>query len=166
LLPPKKSSLPTSRKLDIKYKTTIYRLLERHEWHKIVPRPKHPKEDSQAQEEFKNFALLVEQINQTRAPEDTRPLLLMAADEGKFGRIGEVRSCWCPKGIRPTVPKQQVRQYVSYAAVAPALGQMTCPDSALCQYQDDEFILHQVSVELADYFIVMVDKASGIGQNI
>jgi len=51
----------------------------------------------------------------------------MAADEGKFGRIGEVRSCWCPKGIRPTVPKQQVRQYVyAYAAVAPALGQMTC----------------------------------------
>jgi len=83
----------------------------------------------------------------------------MAADEGKFGRIGEVRSCWCPKGIRPTVPKQQVRQYV-YAAVAPALGQMTCL-ILLCQYQDDEFILHQVSVELADYFIVMqVDKAS------
>jgi len=52
------------------HKTTIYRLLERHEWHKIVPRPKHPKEDSQAQEEFKN-ALLVEQINQTRAPEDS-----------------------------------------------------------------------------------------------
>jgi len=36
-------------------------------------------------------------------------------------------ACWCPKGIRPTVPKQQVRQYVyAYAAVAPALGQMTC----------------------------------------
>jgi len=37
------------------HKTTIYRLLERHEWHKIVPRPKHPKEDSQAQEEFKKL---------------------------------------------------------------------------------------------------------------
>jgi len=55
LLPPKKSSLPTSRKLDIKYIKPIYRLLERHEWHKIVPRPKHPKEDSQAQEEFKKL---------------------------------------------------------------------------------------------------------------
>jgi len=48
----------------------------------------------------------------------------MAADEGKFGRIGEVRSCWCPKGM--TVPKQQVRQYVYAYAAAPALGQMTC----------------------------------------
>lgn len=34
-------------------KTTIYRLLERHQWRKIVPRPAHPKEDTQAQEAFK-----------------------------------------------------------------------------------------------------------------
>ena len=34
-------------------KTTIYRLLERHQWRKIVPRPSHPKEDPQEQEEFK-----------------------------------------------------------------------------------------------------------------
>ncbi|MEH1799565.1 MAG: hypothetical protein V7L13_10415, partial [Nostoc sp.] len=32
------------------------------------------------------------QINQTRELSDTRPLLLMAGDEGRFGRIGEVRS--------------------------------------------------------------------------
>lgn len=35
------------------HKTTIYRLLDRHQWHKIVPRPSHPKEDPCAQEEFK-----------------------------------------------------------------------------------------------------------------
>jgi len=35
------------------HKTTIYRLLERHQWHKIVPRPSHPQENSQAQEDFK-----------------------------------------------------------------------------------------------------------------
>jgi len=85
----------------------------------------------------------------------------MAADEGKFGRIGEVR-CWCPKGIRPTVPKQQVRQYVyAYAAVAPALGQMTCLILPYANTKMMNLFLHQVSVELADYFIVMqVDKAS------
>lgn len=50
----------------------------------------------------------------------------MAADEGRFGRIGEVRASWCPAGVRPIVPKQQVREYVyAYAAVAPQLGQMT-----------------------------------------
>ena len=35
------------------HQTTIYRLLKRHQGHKIVPRPSHPKEDLQAQEEFK-----------------------------------------------------------------------------------------------------------------
>lgn len=39
------------------HKTTIYRLLERHQWHKIVPRPSHPKQDAQAQEEFKKTLL-------------------------------------------------------------------------------------------------------------
>ena len=50
----------------------------------------------------------------------------MAADEGRFGRLGEVRSCWCPKNTRPVVPKQQIREYVyAYAAVAPSLGKIT-----------------------------------------
>ncbi len=34
-------------------KTTIYRMLERHDWRKIMPRPKHPKSDAKAQEGFK-----------------------------------------------------------------------------------------------------------------
>jgi transposase len=86
----------------------------------------------------------------------------MAADEGRFGRIGEVRCCWCPKGIRPTVPKQQVRQYVyAYAAVAPALGKMTCLILPHANTKMMNLFLQQVSVELASYFIVMqVDKAS------
>ena len=33
--------------------STIYRLLERHQWRKIVPRPKHPKADPAAQAAFK-----------------------------------------------------------------------------------------------------------------
>lgn len=32
---------------------TIYRLLERHDWRKIAPRPLHPKADSEAQDAFK-----------------------------------------------------------------------------------------------------------------
>jgi len=34
-------------------KSTIYRMLARHGWRKIVPRPRHPKADSLLQEEFK-----------------------------------------------------------------------------------------------------------------
>lgn len=34
-------------------KSTVYRMLKRHGWRKIVPRPRHPKTDSAVQEEFK-----------------------------------------------------------------------------------------------------------------
>jgi transposase len=33
--------------------TTVYRMLDRHGWRKIVPRRRHPKADKSAQEEFK-----------------------------------------------------------------------------------------------------------------
>ncbi|MCF2152051.1 winged helix-turn-helix domain-containing protein [Desmonostoc muscorum LEGE 12446] len=39
------------------HKTTIYRLLERHQWRKIVPRPTHPKKDPNAVDEFKKTFL-------------------------------------------------------------------------------------------------------------
>ncbi len=33
--------------------STIYRLLARHGWRKLMPRPRHPQADPQAQEQFK-----------------------------------------------------------------------------------------------------------------
>jgi transposase len=35
------------------HETTMYRLLRRHGWRKVQPRPRHPKADLQAQEAFK-----------------------------------------------------------------------------------------------------------------
>jgi transposase len=35
------------------HETTIYRLLKRHGWRKVQPRPRHPKADPQVQEAFK-----------------------------------------------------------------------------------------------------------------
>ena len=40
-------------------RSTVYRLLERHGWRKIVPRPRHPKADVAAQAAFKKGALRV-----------------------------------------------------------------------------------------------------------
>jgi transposase len=37
-------------------RSTIYRLLERHGWRKVVPRPRHPKTDVAAQDAFKKTA--------------------------------------------------------------------------------------------------------------
>jgi len=38
------------------HKTTVYRLLWRHGWRKVVPRPKHPKQNKEAAEAFKKGA--------------------------------------------------------------------------------------------------------------
>ena len=34
-------------------KSTVYRMLARHGWRKVMPRPRHPKADASAQAEFK-----------------------------------------------------------------------------------------------------------------
>lgn len=39
------------------HKTTAYRLLHRHGWRKIHPRPRHPRQDPQVLEDFKKGAL-------------------------------------------------------------------------------------------------------------
>jgi transposase len=36
--------------------STIYRLLHRHGWHKLMPRPRHPKSDLETQEQFKKLS--------------------------------------------------------------------------------------------------------------
>lgn len=60
---------------------------------------------------------------ETKRAEDKRPLLIMAQDEGRFGRISRPKRCWAPPGIRPLAPAQIVREAVYvFAAVAPSLG--------------------------------------------
>jgi len=47
----------------------------------------------------------------------------MFQDEARFGRINPVKRCWVPKGVRPHVPAQIVREYTyAYAAVSPHDG--------------------------------------------
>lgn len=47
----------------------------------------------------------------------------MFEDEAGFGRINKPRYCWCPKGIRPSVPCHHIREYrYAYGAVEPLTG--------------------------------------------
>lgn len=128
--------------------STIYRLLNRHDWRKLMPRPRHPKADPQVQEQFKkNFPAQVRAAVLTREAGDERPVLIMAQDEGCFGRISHVKRCWAPPGVRPHVPAQVVREYTyAYAAVAPALGQMV------------SFILPEASTEMMNLFLAQVSQ--------
>lgn len=142
--------------------STIYRLLNRHGWRKLMPRPRHPKADPQTQEQFKKtFPAQVEAAVTTREAGDERPVLIMAQDEGCFGRISHAKRCWAPPGMRPHVSAQVMREYTyAYAAVAPALGQMVSlilPEVSTAMMN---LFLEQVSQTFSKHFVVMqVDQA-------
>lgn len=76
--------------------------------------------------------------------------------------MGEVRRAWSPPGVRPTVAKQMVREYVyAFAAVAPALGQMTALVLPYANTAMMNLFLAQVAQEFTGYFLVIqVDGAT------
>lgn len=142
--------------------TTIYRLLERHQWRKVVPRPFHPKADKEEQRLFlHNFATWVEEAIESRDPEDDRPVLKMAQDEACFGRISTTRRAWAPQHMRPLSPRHMVREdtYV-YAVVAPHEGKMV---SLILPFADTAMMnlfLTHVSHTFSTYFLVLqLDQA-------
>ena len=145
------------------HRSSIYRLLERHGWGKVMPRSHHPQTNFEEQQEFKQqFPHLVNEALKTKEPQDERPILIMAQDEGRFGRLGQVMKSWCPSGHRPLVPKQGIREYVyAYAAIAPEIGKMTTLVLPYVNIKMMELFLKEVSQDFADYFILMqVDQAS------
>jgi len=47
----------------------------------------------------------------------------MFQDESRFGRITDPKRCWAPKGIRPVINKQMIREYTyAYGAFSPLDG--------------------------------------------
>jgi transposase len=141
---------------------TIARLLKRHEWRKLVPRPFHPQAEKEKQIQFKqNFKKLVEDAIQTRDPTDQRPVLVMAQDEACFGRISIPKRSWVPKHKRPFVPRQIVREYTYvYAAIAPETGKMISLILPSVDTAMMNIFLQHVSQAFSDYFLVIqVDRA-------
>jgi hypothetical protein len=104
----------------------------------------------------------VEAAVATRPAEDERPLLIMAQDEGCFGRISCPTRWWAPPGIRPHAPCQLVREYVYvYAAVAPAQGEMTALILPSADTAMMNLFLEHVSQTFSKYFIVMQVDGAG-----
>ncbi len=100
-------------------------------------------------------------MNATRVADDPRPLLLMAQDEGRFGRISSTRRTWVPPGIRPHSPRQVVREYsYVFSAVAPAQGYLTSLILPRANTAMMNLFLEHVAHEYPNYFIIMqVDQA-------
>jgi hypothetical protein len=105
---------------------------------------------------------LVQAALADRLEEDERPIVIMAADEGRFGRLGQVMRAWCGPGMRPEGGQQLVREYLyGFVAVAPALGMMTALVLPFSNTEMMNLFLNQVAQEFVDYFVVMqVDGAA------
>jgi transposase len=142
--------------------TTISRVLKRHQWRKLVPRPFHQEATKEEQQLFKqHFATLVEEVVQSRDSTDERPVLKMAQDEACFGRISVARRAWVPPHLRPLIPRQLVREYTYvYAVVAPAEGKMTSLILPSADTAMMNLFLEHVSHTFSEYFLVIqVDQA-------
>ena len=92
----------------------------------------------------------------------TCKIRLMFQDEAGFGRINKPRYCWCPKGIRPSVPCHHIREYrYAYGAVEPITGEHFFLVSPYCNTICMNVFLQELSAQYPDDFIVLVaDKAS------
>jgi len=100
-------------------------------------------------------------VLETRAADDTRPVLIMAEDEGRFGLMNTLRRCWAPQPLRPVVARQMVRESLSvFAAVCPHLGHVSALILPYAKSQMMTLFLAHVAAALAASFIVrLVDRA-------
>jgi len=89
-------------------------------------------------------------------------LRLFFMDEASFGRISEPSYCWCPKGVRPTVPNHRVREYVyAYGAVDPINGDDYFIITPKCNTAWTNEFLKVLSQEFPnDFLLVCADCAS------
>ena len=88
--------------------------------------------------------------------------LIMAQDEGCFGRISRAKRGFAPPGVRPHALAQVVREYLyAYAAVERALGQMVSlilPEASTVMMNR---FLEEVSRVFSTHFVVMQVDGAG-----
>ncbi len=86
----------------------------------------------------------------------------MVQDEGRFGRINIPRASWAPKGIRPYVPKQLIRQsFYVYCAVAPKSGKISSLILPFANTEMMNLFLDNVSKEFINNEIIMQVDGAG-----
>ena len=94
---------------------------------------------------LKKLPEIVEQEVARQSPE--RPIRLMFQDEARFGRINDPRRCWAPKGLRPEVGMQIVREYTyAFGAASPHDGVL------------DTLVLPVVTAEAMSIFLAEVAR--------
>ena len=81
----------------------------------------------------------------------------MFQDEARFGRINNLKRCWAPKGIRPKVASQMIREYTYiYGAFSPKDG--NC-DLLILPFMDSvcmNIFLKELSSRRKDELIMLI----------
>lgn len=85
----------------------------------------------------------------------------MFQDEARFGRISDNKRCWAPKGVRPEVPHQIIREYVyAFSAICPADGLLVSLILPFVNAWTMSLFLEEVSQRFPDeYILVFMDQA-------
>ena len=93
---------------------------------------------------------------------DKRPFLLYCFDEARFGRITGLQDCWAPKGVRPIVPAQLIREYTYvYGAVSPVTGDSFGMILPFVNAQCMNIFMNHLSDHYQEYHIILLsDQAS------
>lgn len=87
---------------------------------------------------------------------------MLFQDEGRFGRISDVRACWAPQKVRPLVPRQVVRESTyAYSAVAPMEGRMVTMLAPKCNTDGFDVFLQRVAASFPGRRIVMFLDGAG-----
>jgi transposase len=93
---------------------------------------------------------------------DERPLRLLFQDEARFGRIADVRRCWCPKPVRPVCRAMVTQEYTyAYAAVSVLDGGLDTLILPRVNGACMQVFLDEVAVRHAQERIVMVLDGAG-----
>ena len=104
---------------------------------------------------LKKIKTCVERAVASRNPDGN--VRLMFEDEAGFGRINKPKRCWCPKGVRPTVPCHHIREYrYAFGAVEPRTGEnffLTMPN---CNTVCTNIFLQELSKQYSDDMILLV----------
>ena len=108
------------------------------------------------------FPKIIEEVKEEAANLGL-PLRVMFQDEARFGRITDPRRCWAPKGVRPVVSSQLVREYTYlYGAVSPQDGKSDFLMLPSMNLANMEIFLQELRLRYPnEYICIFFDGAPG-----
>ena len=81
----------------------------------------------------------------------------MFEDEAGFGRINKPKPCWCPQGMRPSVPCHHIREHrYAFGAVEPLTGENFFLAMPYCNTNCTNTFLAELSKQYPDDLILLV----------